>query len=150
MPKAHARRVSVIAAAIAALGFAAQTISVAEAASGVEPTNLSTVQHLSCAEWDVAGSWAVQQSNAARPYLLTITQSGTAISGRVKGNNSLGVITGTLTGATIRFVVAWNNGVRGQYSGKVGRGWMKGSTYNLANPALTAQWNGTGYSHCES
>ncbi|MEV6579674.1 hypothetical protein AB0M92_16125 [Streptomyces sp. NPDC051582] len=102
----------------------------------------SAVRQARVAFFNAGGAWTIYQSNAT--VQVNLTQDG---NGNLFGTTSSGNTVGTLesgakvTGNDIYFVVQWNHGPRGRYTGTRGAdGRLSGLTVDLNNPSSQASW----------
>ena len=123
-------------AACGATSVVAIPASVA-AASGPQPA--------SCSSWDIAGTWAIIQSNVKVISTYVFDEKGKVLTGTATYGTSKGIINGTLKSDSATFTVKWPNGGIGHYFGKISTRAMTGNTHEKKGKA---KWSGTGPTSC--
>lgn len=118
-------------------------------------TLLPTSAQAQCKQWDVSGTWDLEQSNG---YFvrLELSQKGTEVKGKAsygtvtEGTKVLGVL--MVGGDTVTHTLDVNGNIEGDdfyaligragvYRAKVGSsGRLDGTTYDSSNPSSTANW----------
>ena len=119
-----------------------------------------------CTAWNVAGSWVLTQSNG--PVLkVKLRQAAGVLSGTAtysyagRGGGILstpyggyvdGVVEGTMSAASLRFVIKWDDGSIGQYVAGIqaGDATLRGSTAQVGKPGNQATFTGNRAAVCTS
>ncbi|MGP3688046.1 hypothetical protein ACTVZO_25700 [Streptomyces sp. IBSNAI002] len=127
----------------AALLLSVAGAGLAAPASGAPTSGSSTVQPVRAAPaFNAGGIWTIYQSNAT--VTVNLTQDGNGyLFGTVTSGNTSGTLEsgGRVDGEKIYFVVSWNHGPRGRYTGERGPDRrLSGTTYDLNNPNSQATW----------
>ena len=120
------------------VGIPAGVASASASAAVVAP-------NVSCAKWDVAGSWAVIQSNESKISTFDFVQKARKLSGTAQGPNFRGIISGTAKPGDLVFTITWTNHVVGHYNGEITNRSIVGKTYYKKDKAT---WSATGPTSC--
>ena len=112
---------------------------------------------VTCATWNVDGTWTTRQSNTGPPVTFSFHQAGSGVKGSARvgpvSENFHGTLAGRMKGDKLVFVVTWNElgsdgqPLKGHYAGNVSAGHITGSTYALNAPEQ-AVWSAVGAAHC--
>jgi hypothetical protein len=98
----------------------------------------------------VGGDWDIVQDNGFR-VRISIRQDQDRLSASASHSNGSvqsDEATGSVRGSNFEITIAWDNGTKGQYTGKLkkgvfdspGKGFLKGRTKDLNNPGSQAGW----------
>ncbi|MFJ2592141.1 hypothetical protein [Streptomyces erythrochromogenes] len=110
-------------------------------ASGATAAAPAAVQEIRAPAFHAGGVWYLFQSNAT--VRVDLTQDGAGrLFGTVSSGNTVGTLReGSVDGNNIYFVVGWNHGPVGRYTGVRGPdGRLSGTTFDLTNPSSQATW----------
>ncbi|WP_051696663.1 hypothetical protein [Streptomyces sp. NRRL S-244] len=112
------------------------------APANAAPTSTpSAVREARAAAFNASGVWTVYQSNATVRVDLRQDGSGNLYGSTSSGNTVGTVQEGSVTGNDIYFVVQWNHGPKGRYTGSLGPDRrLSGTTYDMNNPSSQATW----------
>ena len=99
----------------------------------------------SCAKWDIAGTWAIIQSNEKTISSFYFAEKGKDLTGSAVSGSSKGTISGTMKPDSATFTIKWSASVTGHYFGKISNRSMIGHTYFKSH---RANWSGTGPTTC--
>ncbi len=113
----------------------------ASPASGATVTAPAAVQEVRAPGFYAGGVWYLFQTNATVRVDLTQDASG-RLYGTVSSGSTVGTLReGSVDGNNIYFVVGWNHGPVGRYTGVRGPdGRLSGTTVDLTNPSSQASW----------
>ncbi|MFF4101217.1 hypothetical protein [Streptomyces sp. NPDC001903] len=101
----------------------------------------SAVREVRAAGFNATGVWTIYQSNATVRVDLRQDGSGNLFGSTSSGNTVGTVQEGSVTGNDIYFVVQWNHGPKGRYTGSLGPDRrLSGITVDLNNPSSQATW----------
>ncbi|WP_051700556.1 hypothetical protein [Streptomyces sp. NRRL F-4474] len=125
----------------AALLLSLAGAGLAAPASGAPAAPAAAVREIRAPAFNAGGVWYLFQSNAT--VRVDLTQDGAGrLFGTVSSGNTVGTLReGSVDGNNIYFVVAWNHGPVGRYTGVRGPdGRLSGTTFDLTNPSSQATW----------
>ncbi|MFF3650689.1 hypothetical protein ACFYXV_18880 [Streptomyces sp. NPDC002181] len=93
------------------------------------------------AYFNAGGVWTIYQSNATVHIDLRQDSDGN-LTGSTSSGNTVGTVReGSVTGNDIYFIVQWNHGPKGRYTGTRGADrLLSGTTYDMNNPSSQATW----------
>ena len=102
----------------------------------------------------VGGQWDIVQDNGFR-VSINITQVEDQLSAFASHSNGSVQSTeasGSVTGPDFKMTITWDNGTKGEYTGKLThgpftpppQGFLKGHTKDLNNPGSEADWESDG------
>ncbi|MFD5513722.1 hypothetical protein ACFWIB_39185 [Streptomyces sp. NPDC127051] len=101
----------------------------------------SAVREARAAAFDAGGVWTIFQSNATVRVDLRQDAAGNLFGSTSSGDTVGTVQEGSVTGNDIYFIVQWNHGPRGRYTGSLGPDRrLSGITVDLNNPSSQAIW----------
>ncbi|WP_328619982.1 hypothetical protein [Streptomyces sp. NBC_00354] len=101
----------------------------------------SVVREARAAAFNASGVWTIFQTNATVRVDLRQDAGGNLFGSTSSGNTVGTVQEGAVTGNDIYFVVQWNHGPRGRYTGTRGAdGRLSGLTVDLNNPSSQSTW----------
>ncbi|KOU13151.1 hypothetical protein ADK52_38900 [Streptomyces sp. WM6372] len=111
-------------------------------ANAAAPTRApGTVREARAAAFNAGGVWTIYQSNATVRVDLRQDGSGNLYGSTSSGNTVGTVQEGSVNGNDIYFVVQWNHGPKGRYTGSLGPDRrLSGTTYDMNNPSSQATW----------
>ncbi|MFB7052419.1 hypothetical protein [Streptomyces vinaceus] len=113
----------------------------ANAAPAASASAPSAVREARAAGFNAGGVWTIYQSNAT--VRIDLRQDGNGnLFGSTSSGNTVGTVQeGSVTGNDIYFIVQWNHGPRGRYTGSLGPDRrLSGITVDLNNPSSQATW----------
>ncbi|MFE2549825.1 hypothetical protein ACFXGI_14930 [Streptomyces sp. NPDC059355] len=125
----------------AALILSAAGAGLTAPASAAPANAPSAVRQARVAAFNATGVWTIYQSNATVRVDLRQDGSGNLFGSTSSGNTVGTVQEGSVTGNDIYFVVQWNHGPKGRYTGSLGQDRrLSGLTVDLNNPSSQATW----------
>ncbi|MGH6825546.1 hypothetical protein [Methyloceanibacter sp.] len=108
----------------------------------------SAAHAASCRQWDITGSWTIEQTNG---FLvdLKLQQDGNDLRGTASFTTSAtdtgtGNLDGSIDGNSIQITIYWGgrSGAIGEYKGTINpRGRLEGDTFDRMNPVSRAGWH---------
>ncbi|MFJ7776715.1 hypothetical protein [Streptomyces yangpuensis] len=113
----------------------------AAAAGGATAAAPAAVREIRAPAFNAGGVWYLFQTNAT--VRVDLTQDGAGrLFGTVSSGNTVGTLReGSVDGNNIYFIVGWNHGPVGRYTGVRGPdGRLSGTTFDLTNPSSQATW----------
>ncbi|MBZ9597642.1 hypothetical protein NRK68_20815 [Streptomyces yangpuensis] len=113
----------------------------ATAAGGATTAAPAAVREIRAPAFNAGGVWYLFQTNAT--VRVDLTQDGAGrLFGTVSSGNTVGTLReGSVDGNNIYFIVGWNHGPVGRYTGVRGPdGRLSGTTFDLTNPSSQATW----------
>ncbi len=130
--------------------------------AGLADARLSGCPTGGCSQWNIAGTWQMNQSNNYSPMLTlqlngtTVTRTSLSPGDRAKGNyvSNSSTVTGTLNGDQLQFTTSQmakldGSASQGQFSGTVSEGQITdGTGPRSAASGTTATWTATGPGDC--
>ncbi|MCX4528733.1 MULTISPECIES: hypothetical protein [unclassified Streptomyces] len=126
-----------VAALILSVAGAGLTAPANAAVSGAP----SAVREARVAAFNASGVWTIYQSNAT--VRVDLRQDGNGhLYGSTSSGNTVGTLQeGSVDGEKIFFVVQWNHGPKGRYTGSLGPDRrLSGTTFDMNNPSSQATW----------
>ncbi|MEU1183787.1 hypothetical protein ABZ464_40400 [Streptomyces sp. NPDC005820] len=132
------RKLLTTSAAALILSVAGALTAPANAAPASSP---SAVREARAAAFNASGVWTIFQTNATVRVDLRQDAAGNLFGSTSSGNTVGTLQEGAVTGNDIYFVVQWNHGPRGRYTGTRGAdGRLSGLTVDLNNPSSQSTW----------
>ncbi|MFD5624086.1 hypothetical protein [Streptomyces yangpuensis] len=125
----------------AALFLSVAGPGLAAAAGGATAAAPAAVREIRAPAFNAGGVWYLFQTNAT--VRVDLTQDGAGrLFGTVSSGNTVGTLReGSVDGNNIYFIVGWNHGPVGRYTGVRGPdGRLSGTTFDLTNPSSQATW----------
>ncbi|MFE1899404.1 hypothetical protein, partial [Streptomyces yangpuensis] len=120
----------------AALFLSVAGPGLAAAAGGATAAAPAAVREIRAPAFNAGGVWYLFQTNAT--VRVDLTQDGAGrLFGTVSSGNTVGTLReGSVDGNNIYFIVGWNHGPVGRYTGVRGPdGRLSGTTFDLTNPS---------------
>ena len=125
-------------------------------ASGMQVGRPALAAEAPCTQWDVSGGWYTIQFGQEQNAFLSLTQSGTTLSGSAQQHFiGTGVdvpavsVAGQLRGASFEVEVRWNYRSVGVYQGSIDdTGLIEGTTYDQLSPNNKAKWSSAVRMNC--
>jgi hypothetical protein len=120
-------------------------VGIPASVASASASKTAAVPNVSCAKWDISGSWAVIQSNESKISTFDFVQKNRILTGTAIGPNFRGTISGVAKPGNVVFTIAWSNHYTGHYNGAISDRSIRGKTYGKK---AKATWSATGPTGC--